>query len=175
MLRHGLQRLIGQLAAPVHRCLAVPLGVALGLVLGVAKIMYSLQIADFVMLLYPIAAVVTSLSTEEFTNIGWDSAGVTTGPVTVPLVLSLGSGVAEASHSQDGFGMLTLSSICPILAVLLYGQWQQYRHGRPSQRELAAQKRLLDDDDVPSGEQDGIEVELVPSVLSAGHAGGPPV
>ena len=54
-------------------------------------------------------------------SIAWDSAGVTTGPITVPLVLSLGSGLGSAMGAKSGFGILTLSSVCPILAVLVSG------------------------------------------------------
>jgi len=122
---------------------AVPLGVAVGLVLGVLKIMYSVEVFPFIALLYPAACAITHYSTEEFTNIGWDSAGVTTGPVTVPLVLSLGSGLSIAARSRDGFGLLTLSSICPILSVLLFGRWQA---GRSTARERQAMERLMDSD-----------------------------
>ena len=44
------------------------------------------------------------LSTEEFVNVGWDSAGVTTGPVTVPLVLAMGLGLGNAVSAVEGFG-----------------------------------------------------------------------
>jgi hypothetical protein len=71
--------------------------------------------------IHKVAAAITFVSTEEFVNIAWDSAGVTTGPVTVPLVLSLGSGFSLATHASNGFGLLTLASICPILSVLIFG------------------------------------------------------
>jgi hypothetical protein len=65
--------------------------------------------------------VLSALCFQEFVNIAWDSAGVTTGPVTVPLVLSLGSGFSIATHASNGFGLLTLASIGPILSVLIFG------------------------------------------------------
>ena len=139
---------------------AVPVGVALGLVLGVLKIMHSVDIAPFIVLLYPAAIVMTHYSTEEFVNIGWDSAGVTTGPVTVPLVLSLGSGLSLAAESRDGFGMLTLSSICPILSVLMYGRWQA---GQRTSREREATERLMDSDNDDADtilEGGGVAVEM---------------
>ena len=52
---------------------------------------------------------------------GWDSAGVTTGPVTVPLVLAMGLGLGNAVSAIEGFGILSLASICPIIAVLSMG------------------------------------------------------
>jgi hypothetical protein len=51
--------------------------------------------------------------------IAWDSAGVTTGPVTVPFVLSIGIGFSIAAGSAEGFGMLTIMSVWPIISVLL--------------------------------------------------------
>ena len=63
----------------------------------------------------------TIISSEEFVNVAWDSAGVTTGPVTVPLVLAMGLGLGNAVSAVEGFGILSLASICPIIAVLTMG------------------------------------------------------
>lgn len=52
-------------------------------------------------------------------TVAWDSAGVTTGPVTVPLVLSVGAGIANKANVTDGFGILACASVCPIISVLL--------------------------------------------------------
>ena len=54
-----------------------------------------------------------------FSPAAWDSAGVTTGPVTVPFVLSIGIGFSEAVNSTEGFGILTIMSVSPIISVLL--------------------------------------------------------
>ena len=63
----------------------------------------------------------TIIFSEEFVNVAWDSAGVTTGPVTVPLVLAMGPGLGNAVSAVEGFGILSLASICPIIAVLTMG------------------------------------------------------
>ena len=73
------------------------------------------------------AVVLTYFSTEEFVNVAWDSAGVTTGPVTVPLVLAMGLGLGNAVSTTEGFGILSMASICPILAVLLMGLYIQFK------------------------------------------------
>ena len=71
---------------------------------------------------YLILLVLTAISDEQYVNIGWDSAGVTTGPVTVPLVLAMGLGLgARVEGVVEGFGILSMASACPILAVLLMG------------------------------------------------------
>ena len=54
-------------------------------------------------------------------NIAWDSAGVTTGPITVPLVLAIGLGIGKQVNVVEGFGILSMASVCPILAVLTFG------------------------------------------------------
>ncbi|KKL25733.1 hypothetical protein LCGC14_2402370, partial [marine sediment metagenome] len=66
------------------------------------------------------------ISEEKYVNMGWDSAGVTTGPITVPLVLAMGLGFANATNAMDGFGLLALASIFPILSVLSVGLYVHY-------------------------------------------------
>lgn len=57
----------------------------------------------------------------------WDSAGVTTGPITVPLVLAMGLGFGNATNAVEGFGILCLASIGPIISVLLAGQLARFK------------------------------------------------
>eukprot|EP01062_Namystynia_karyoxenos_P059484 TRINITY_DN50927_c0_g1_i1.p1 TRINITY_DN50927_c0_g1~~TRINITY_DN50927_c0_g1_i1.p1 ORF type:complete len:787 (+),score=181.44 TRINITY_DN50927_c0_g1_i1:89-2362(+) len=104
---------------------AVPVGVALGLVSGAVKLLDGINVAYLVLPLYPAAALLTYPNEDDLAAIAWDSAGVTTGPVTVPLVLALGSGLARVAHAEHGFGLLTMASICPITVVLLYGLYRQ--------------------------------------------------
>lgn len=106
---------------------AVSFGVAFGIALGVAKIVYGFSIAWLLIPGYVLAVVMTHFSTEEFVNIAWDSAGVTTGPVTVPLVLAMGLGFGNAMDAIEGFGILSMASICPILSVLGTGLWIQWK------------------------------------------------
>ncbi|MDH5387248.1 MAG: DUF1538 domain-containing protein [Gammaproteobacteria bacterium] len=102
---------------------AVSFGVGCGIALGVAKIVFDIQIAYLLISFYLVAIVLTYLSSEEYVNIAWDSAGVTTGPVTVPLVLSMGLGFANAANAIEGFGILSMASIGPIIAVQATGIW----------------------------------------------------
>jgi len=100
---------------------AVAMGVGLGLAAGIAKIMFNWPLEYLVLPAYLALALLTLLSAEEFVNIGWDSAGVTTGPITVPLVLAMGLGIGMSVGVPEGFGMLALASVGPILTVLLMG------------------------------------------------------
>ena len=106
---------------------AVSFGVGCGIAVGVAKIVFELNIAYLLLVFYSIAIVLTWFSSEEFVNIAWDSAGVTTGPITVPLVLSMGLGFANAADAVEGFGILSMASIGPIIAVQATGLWIKYR------------------------------------------------
>ncbi len=96
-------------------------GVAVGIALGVSKVVLGFDLMKVLLPLYLLGLVLTIFSTEEFVNVAWDSAGVTTGPVTVPLVLAMGLGLGNAVSAIDGFGILSLASICPIVAVLTMG------------------------------------------------------
>jgi hypothetical protein len=100
---------------------SVAIGVAVGISLGVAKLVLNLDLATLLLPLYVTGLILTALSSEEFVNVAWDSAGVTTGPVTVPLVLAMGLGLGKAVSATEGFGILSLASICPIIAVLTMG------------------------------------------------------
>jgi hypothetical protein len=100
---------------------AVAVGVGTGIALGVGKIIWDIPLAWLLVPPYLLLILVTKFSTEEFVNIGWDSAGVTTGPITVPLVLTMGLGIGSQVGVVEGFGILATASVCPILSVLLLG------------------------------------------------------
>ena len=106
---------------------AVSFGVACGIAIGVAKIVFDVPIIYLILGGYSVAIVLTYLSTEEFVNIAWDSAGVTTGPVTVPLVLAMGLGFGNSMNAIEGFGILSMASIGPIIAVMSTGLWVNWR------------------------------------------------
>jgi len=100
---------------------SVSFGVAFGIGLGVIKLIFGFHIAFLLVPFYILGVTLTIFSTEEFVNVAWDSAGVTTGPVTVPLVLAMGLGFGNAVNAVEGFGILSMASICPICAVLTMG------------------------------------------------------
>ncbi|MGY4531810.1 hypothetical protein ACVW0Y_000926 [Pseudomonas sp. TE3786] len=116
---------------------AVSIGVASGIAIAVAKLVFSLPLAWLVIPAYLFAALLTVFSSEEFVNVAWDSAGVTTGPITVPLVLAMGLGLGNATHAVEGFGILCMASAGPIITVLLLGQWarvQLWRQAKEAQQ-----------------------------------------
>ena len=119
----------------------VAAGVALGTALGVAKIAFDLPLAALLLPAYGVALVMTLVSSEEYVNLAWDSAGVTTGPVTVPLVLALGLGLGKSVNAVDGFGVLAMASVGPIASVLAVGLWIRLAEAREARR--AAERARL--------------------------------
>lgn len=107
--------------------IAVSAGVAFGLAVGITKVIFDIPIGYLLIPLYILAAILTYFSTEAFVNIAWDSAGVTTGPITVPLVLAMGLGFGGALNAIEGFGILSMASIFPILSVLSTGLWVNHK------------------------------------------------
>jgi len=121
---------------------AVSIGVGFGIALGVFKLIFDFPITYMLIPGYALAIILTYLSTEEFVNVAWDSAGVTTGPITVPLVLALGLGFGNAMNAIEGFGILSMASICPILSVLITGIMVQKGAERRKKAKLQAAEEL---------------------------------
>ncbi|MEM0895916.1 MAG: DUF1538 domain-containing protein [Verrucomicrobiota bacterium] len=101
----------------------VAIGVGMGIAAGVSQMAFaSLELTWLLIPPYLFLLFLTIISSDEFVNFAWDSAGVTTGPITVPLVLSMGLGIgANIPGVIDGFGILALASVGPIITVLTVG------------------------------------------------------
>lgn len=101
---------------------SVAAGVGLGIAAGVVKMAYNIPLMHILAPAYVVVLLLTWKAPHSFVNFGWDSAGVTTGPITVPLVLAMGLGVgANVPGVIDGFGILALASVGPIMTVLTVG------------------------------------------------------
>ncbi len=99
----------------------VSIGVGFGILAGLCRILFDLPLVWLIVPSYILLLAFTLLSDEELTEIAWDSGGVTTGPVTVPLVLAIGLSISGELNIPDGFGVLALASVFPIMTVLIYG------------------------------------------------------
>ena len=120
---------------------SVAMGVGLGIGAGVVKMAYNLPLMSLLAPAYLFVLYLTWRAPHSFVNFGWDSAGVTTGPITVPLVLAMGLGIgANVPGVSDGFGILALASVGPITTVLAVGLFTQ-------RREQAARAAEADSDD----------------------------
>jgi hypothetical protein len=101
---------------------SVAIGVGLGIGLGVLKLAFNIPLTYLLIPPYLILIPLTIYSKESFVNFAWDSAGVTTGPITVPLVLAMGLGIsANVPEIKEGFGILAMASVMPIISVLSVG------------------------------------------------------
>ena len=106
--------------------IAVALGVAIGISLGVYRIIHGLPIHWFIISGYMLVVIQTALAPREMVPLAYDSGGVTTSTVTVPLVAALGLGLASSVPGRnpliDGFGLIAFASLFPIISVLAYAQ-----------------------------------------------------
>ena len=105
--------------------LTVALAVGVSLVLGVFRILKGWPIHYLIIAGYIIVVALTSLAPPEIVGIAYDSGGVTTSTITVPLVAALGVGLASAIRGRnpllDGFGLIAFASLMPIIFVLVFG------------------------------------------------------
>ena len=116
---------------------AVALGVAVGISLGTFRIVTGTPLYLYILFGYAAVAVQTVLAPKVIVPLAYDSGGVTTSTVTVPLVAALGLGIASnvpgRSPILDGFGLIAFASLFPIISVLGYAQlaqWMARRKGR---------------------------------------------
>lgn len=98
---------------------SVAVGVAVGMIAGTSRLQLEYSIFPYLAIMYGIAVCLTFFSPAMVVKVAWDSAGVTTGPVTVPFVLSIGLAYAQARVLPAGFGILACASVGPIITVLL--------------------------------------------------------
>jgi len=112
----------------------VAMGVGIGMAAGFARILFGLSLSWILAPAYALALMLTLASSEEFSAIAWDSAGVTTGPVTVPLVIAAGLGIGGGGAAS--FGVVAAASVFPVLAVLASGIVTQARSRRSIRLEL---------------------------------------
>lgn len=106
--------------------LSVALGLAVFVALAMIRIIFSIHIHNLLIGGYVLVFALSFFVPHEFIAISFDAGGVTTGPMAVPFILALGVGVASvlrsgSSAAGDGFGLIGLASIGPILAIMLLG------------------------------------------------------
>ncbi len=105
---------------------AVAIGVGIGVGLGCYRIIAGLPLHYFIAAGYLVVILQTTVAPKLIVPLAYDSGGVTTSTVTVPLITALGLGLSEAvpgrSALLDGFGLVAFASLFPIISVLAYGQ-----------------------------------------------------
>ncbi|GGJ82271.1 hypothetical protein GCM10007063_00930 [Lentibacillus kapialis] len=105
--------------------ISVAIGVGIFVALAMFRIVFNISIVYLLAGGYALIFLVAAFAPSSFVPISFDAGGVTTGPLTVPFILALGVGVATVirgkTASSDGFGLVGLASIGPILSVLILG------------------------------------------------------
>ncbi len=105
----------------------VALSVGVALVLGVIRILKGWPVQWIIIGGYIVVVIMTAFAPPEIIGIAYDSGGVTTSTITVPLVAALGVGLASSIRGRDpmidGFGLIALASLTPIIFVLAYGMF----------------------------------------------------
>lgn len=127
MAEPDLQVLSDQVPAVPNATLifTVALGVGIFLAFAVLRIILKINLAYLLMGLYLVLIILSFFVPKDFLAVAFDSGGVTTGPITVPFIMAMGVGLssvrADKDAANDSFGLVALSSIGPILSVLLLG------------------------------------------------------
>jgi len=124
--------------------IAVAIGVAIGVSIGAYRIVSGTPLLYYIMAGYALVIAQTFLASKSIIPLAYDSGGVTTSTVTVPVVAALGLGLASAipgrSPLLDGFGLIAFASVFPIVSVLGYDMLTSWLRGRnkPTNKENSA-------------------------------------
>ena len=120
--------------------LAVAVGVAVGVALGCFRIVTGTPLQWYIMTCYAIVIVLTLFASKTIMPLAYDSGGVTTSTVTVPVVAALGLGLASnipgRSPLIDGFGLIAFASVFPIMSVLSYSLINEHLAKRKKMSKL---------------------------------------
>ena len=105
--------------------LAVAVGVGSFLVIALLRMLFRIALAHMLLIFYAVLFILACFVPKDFLSVAFDSGGVTTGPMTVPFIMALGIGISairsDRHAADDSFGLVSLCSIGPIIAVLILG------------------------------------------------------
>ena len=105
--------------------LSVAVGVGVFLVIALLRMLFGIALSYLLLFFYSLVFLLTLFVPKDFLAVAFDSGGVTTGPMTVPFIMSFGVGIAairsDKHAADDSFGLVSLCSVGPILAVLILG------------------------------------------------------
>jgi len=103
----------------------IGIGIAFFVAMAMLRILFGFRMAYLLAAGYLVVIVLSLFTPAQFVPVAFDAGGVTTGPMTVPIILSLGIGLSSVlrgrSALSDGFGLIGLASVGPIIAVMLMG------------------------------------------------------
>ena len=130
--------------------LTVAVGVGIFLTAAILRILLQIDLSIILAALYLCVIGMSFLAPINFLAVAYDSGGVTTGPMTVPFIMAMGVGLAsvrgDENASNDSFGLVALSSIGPILAVLILGSFftpDNAAYARPEVAEVYTTREVV--------------------------------
>jgi hypothetical protein len=122
--------------------IAVAFGVAIGISVGAFRIVIGAPLHYFIIAGYVVVIVQTLFAPKLIVPLAYDSGGVTTSTLTVPIVAGLGLGLAESVPGRspliDGFGLIAFASLFPVISVMAYAQASEWRTARSRARSIRA-------------------------------------
>ncbi len=145
-----LQVLANQVPSVPNNTLVFTVAIGVGIFLAMAalRIILKIELSSLLIVLYIGMLTFSFFVPKEFLAVAFDSGGVTTGPMTVPFIMALGVGLssvrADKNASSDSFGLVALSSIGPILAVMILGFFYQTSEGAYAQTEIVSVETMQD-------------------------------
>lgn len=105
--------------------MTVAVGVGIFLAVSIFRILFQVDLSILLIVLYTLLLISSFFIPKDFLAVAFDSGGVTTGPMTVPFIMAMGIGLAsvrsDKNATSDSFGLVALSSVGPIIAVLFLG------------------------------------------------------
>ncbi len=128
--------------------LTVGAGVGIFLALAILRILFKINLSTILIVFYLLLAALAVFVPQDFLAVAFDAGGVTTGPMTVPFIMSLGVGLSsvrsDKGASDDSFGLVALSSVGPVAAVLLLGIFYKPESAAYEAAQVAAVKTTQD-------------------------------
>ncbi|ARK28573.1 hypothetical protein BkAM31D_01090 [Halalkalibacter krulwichiae] len=125
ILNHEVEKVSGGYIPQKVMLYTLSIGVALSIALSMLRMIVGIPLWYFIIPGYLLALVLMRFSTKSFTAIAFDSGGVATGPMTVTFIVAMTVGIASVLEGRDplldGFGMIALVALSPILSVLTLG------------------------------------------------------
>ena len=122
--------------------LTVAVGVGVFLALAILRILFQIHFSIILIVIYTVLIGLSFFVSRDFLAVAFDSGGVTTGPMTVPFIMAMGVGLAsvrsDKNAADDSFGLVALSSIGPILAVMLLGYFSNPSEAAYANIQVAA-------------------------------------
>ncbi|WP_022794769.1 DUF1538 domain-containing protein [Marinococcus halotolerans] len=142
ILNHEVEKVSGGYIPQRVMLYTLSIGVAVSIALSMVRILFGIPLWYFLIPGYILAIILIKFSTKTFTAIAFDSGGVATGPMTVTFIVAMTVGIAGATQGRDplldGFGMIALVALSPILCVLILGLLY-HRKEKENERSLKSE------------------------------------